>query len=629
MTTENDEDTGTATGWTIADSVHLWSPGNVWALESTGSSLKIAIKDTLAEAPAKITSIAVTSTPALAWNTYGAAEAIKITTTFDTAVEVTGSPELAIVVGNQIKSATYESGSGSAELVFSCTVQASDRDHGYRPGIKIHAGPTGGTIRNKETPTDANLSTRHLDGDNLHFPDHRVNGGDPGTGSTLVSNLGYANESDGPSSAGSAQSFRTGPSAATVRAVRIRGALGTQNSVSIQSDNSGAPGSKVETLQRPSSFSTAGAATYEYHAAGQGRRLEANTTYGIVSGTTGGPSGGVKITTDTDEESPRQWSIGDRYWRLSGTTWSESSFPGVLRIAIDGFAHAAPPVPPRVTGAPVISRAGPNCVWSPGETVDVTLAFDQAMTVVTTKGTPSIVLELGSEAPRKAEYHRVSRGVIDMAAAFRKQGALVFFEPSAQASHALFQEALAVSHVVKVSRERWAGRRELSPCETNWLLIETLGPEGLRFLSRLPSYRSREWQHVTGFPLGNYRDTAGAGDWCTAGILACLGTRGAKGLEQVGESRLRDALRHGQLLASWNCSYEGARGGMYVTQRQQLEELALGITPYPSTLRLEPDLRERVAWMRYGETIRAVLNIRVNSAARCRLSIPERQVSAC
>ena len=140
-------------------------------------------------------------------------------------------------------------------------------------------------------------------------------------------------------------------------------------------------------------------------------------------------------------------------------------------------------------------------------------------------------------APSLFFFDRVSRGAIDMAAAFRKQGALVFFEPSAQASHALFQEALAVSHVVKASRERWAGRRELSPCETNWLLIETLGLEGLRFLSRLPSYRGRGWQHVSGFPLRNYRDTAGAGDWCTAGILACLGTRGAKGLEQVGERK--------------------------------------------------------------------------------------------
>ena len=205
----------------------------------------------------------------------------------------------------------------------------------------------------------------------------------------------------------------------------------------------------------------------------------------------------------------------------------------------------------------------------------------------------STVRQMISSMPTPALFFfdRISRGAIDMATAFRKQGALIFFEPSTQINHRLFQEALAVSHIVKVSRERWTERREFSPCETNWLLIETLGSEGLRFLSHLPSYRSCGWQYVPGFPLGNYRDTAGAGDWCTAGVLACLGTQGAKGLEQAEERKVREALQHGQLLASWNCGFEGARGGMYVTQRQRLEELALGITPYPCTLRLKPHLQ--------------------------------------
>jgi hypothetical protein len=141
----------------------------------------------------------------------------------------------------------------------------------------------------------------------------------------------------------------------------------------------------------------------------------------------------------------------------------------------------------------------------------------------------------------------------------------------------------SVSHIVKVSHEQWADRGELSPCETNWLLIKTLGREGLRFLSRLPLYHSSGWQYVPGFPISNYKDTAGAGDWCTAGILAYLGTQGAKGLEHVGEREIQDALRQGQLLASWNCGFEGARGGMYVKPRHQLKKLALGIAlPPPS-----------------------------------------------
>ena len=394
-TTTSDGQTGEP-GWSIEDALRVDG-----SHDSEGRTARIRIKGI---SRSGIDDIAITSTPALAWNTYGAGEAIKITTTFDTAVDVTGSPKLTIVVGNQIKRATYESGSGSATLVFSYTVQAADRDHGYRHGIKIHAGPSGGTIRNKGTTIDANPAVKHLDRSDLHFPNHRVSGGDPGTGSSLVSNLDNARGRTGASGISSAQSFRTGPSAATLRAVRVHATLSAANTVSIHADSSG-PGSMLETLQPPSSFSTAGYATYEYRAAGQGRRLEPNTTYWVVFGSTSGDPGTVGFTSDTDEESPRQWSIADRYWSNSSGSWQQLSFAGSLMIAVDGFAHAAPPVPPKVTGAPVISRAGPDCNWSPGEEVDVTLTFDEAMTVVTTKGTPSIELRLGSKAPRKAEYH--------------------------------------------------------------------------------------------------------------------------------------------------------------------------------------------------------------------------------
>jgi sugar/nucleoside kinase (ribokinase family) len=182
-------------------------------------------------------------------------------------------------------------------------------------------------------------------------------------------------------------------------------------------------------------------------------------------------------------------------------------------------------------------------------------------------------------------FDRASRGAIDMAGAFRRNGALIVFEPSTQRDQGLFKEALSVSHIVKVSHERWADRGELSPGENNWLLIETLGSEGLRFRSRLPSSHSSGWQHVAGFPVVKYRDTAGAGDWCTAGIIARLGTQGAKGLEYIGQEEVRDAFRQGQLLASWNCGFEGARGGMCATQIERLNELALEIAPNPSILR--------------------------------------------
>jgi sugar/nucleoside kinase (ribokinase family) len=175
-----------------------------------------------------------------------------------------------------------------------------------------------------------------------------------------------------------------------------------------------------------------------------------------------------------------------------------------------------------------------------------------------------------------------------MAVTFRKNGALIVFEPSMQGDQVLFKEALSVSHIVKVSHESWAHREELQPCKANWLIIETLGPEGLRFLSRLPSYNNSEWQHIPSFPVSNYKDAAGSGDWCTAGFIACLGSQGAEGMKQIGQGQLIDALRQGQLLASWNCGFQGARGGMYSLCGEQLKDLVLGIFSNPLLLRLKP-----------------------------------------
>ena len=71
-------------------------------------------------------------------------------------------------------------------------------------------------------------------------------------------------------------------------------------------------------------------------------------------------------------------------------------------------------------------------------------------------------------APALFFFDRISRGAIDMATAFRSQGALVFFEPSSYTDRKLFQEALGVSHIVKVSHEQWAQK-------DNFLLATQIG----------------------------------------------------------------------------------------------------------------------------------------------------------
>ena len=59
---------------------------------------------------------------------------------------------------------------------------------------------------------------------------------------------------------------------------------------------------------------------------------------------------------------------------------------------------------PTVSGTPSVTDPGDGA-WSPGETVDVTLTFSEAVDVDTTDGTPSLEIGLGAAAPtRNATY---------------------------------------------------------------------------------------------------------------------------------------------------------------------------------------------------------------------------------
>ena len=176
-------------------------------------------------------------------------------------------------------------------------------------------------------------------------------------------------------------------------------------------------------------------------------------------------------------------------------------------------------------------------------------------------------------------FDRCSRGAIDMATAFRESGAVIVFEPSGTGDPAQFREAIRLAHIVKYSRERWADGMGAGAADAAWLVIETLGQDGLRFFSRMPSYGTGDWEYIAGLPVRDYRDGAGSGDWCSAGIIASLATAGAEGLRRTGEGEVRSALANGQSLAAWNCGYEGARGGMYSAKRGRLRELIGTILP--------------------------------------------------
>lgn len=179
-------------------------------------------------------------------------------------------------------------------------------------------------------------------------------------------------------------------------------------------------------------------------------------------------------------------------------------------------------------------------------------------------------------------FDRVSAAALLLAKTAAETGALVVFEPSGIGNPVLFRQAWEIAHVVKYSHERLEEFPELDEENSPLLVIETLGDAGLRYRWRKPKTKFGSWIESKAIPVDTIKDTAGSGDWCTAGLLSRLATEGFKGFCSASAVTIAEGIRYGQALAAWNCRYEGARGGMYaVTRRQfqiQIGEIVSGAT---------------------------------------------------
>lgn len=213
----------------------------------------------------------------------------------------------------------------------------------------------------------------------------------------------------------------------------------------------------------------------------------------------------------------------------------------------------------------------PNCgTWLPGYQA---IQASEARGMIGRMPTPAVFF-----------FDRVSRGALELARASAEHGALIVFEPSGVRDERLFREAIGLSHIVKYSHNRLGHLREASTSQCPFLEIQTLGSEGLRYRVRDGVKRAARWREMGAYPVDELRDTAGAGDWCTAGILYALGAKGAGGLGEATKQQIENALRLGQAFAAIKCRYEGARGAMYALNKKKLEaavaELLRGDTPY-------------------------------------------------
>ena len=126
-------------------------PGN----EAEALSRESVTNETPDTTAPEVSSLAITSNPG-SGQIYAAGDEIEVTASFSETVEVEGTPQLRLRVGSRTRTADYDSGTGTAALVFGYEVADGDED---TSGVSIEAGRialNGGTIED-EADNDAVL----------------------------------------------------------------------------------------------------------------------------------------------------------------------------------------------------------------------------------------------------------------------------------------------------------------------------------------------------------------------------------------------------------------------------------------------------------------------------------------
>lgn len=148
---------------------------------------------------------------------------------------------------------------------------------------------------------------------------------------------------------------------------------------------------------------------------------------------------------------------------------------------------------------------------------------------------------------------RISETICCAMEAAATGGAIVHFEPSAIGDPDLFDRALSIAHIFKYSVDRLpaeaAGR--LRP---EAFSIVTSGRWGLEVRHDGQIHRCKA------FHADVVRDTCGAGDMVTLGLLDTIIQSGARGAGALSIDMVLAGVGSGQRLAAANCAYIGARG---------------------------------------------------------------------
>ena len=164
---------------------------------------------------------------------------------------------------------------------------------------------------------------------------------------------------------------------------------------------------------------------------------------------------------------------------------------------------------------------------------------------------------------------RSSKGISALRRLFNENGAWTIYEPNSSRNIAALIKNAKESHIVKFSSERITesvSEKIRDSCNDagTVLIVRTAGSKGLYFCYRKRDNKLSNWIHLDAQPVANFVDSAGAGDWCTAGLLFVLGRKHKKRPKFLSMNEVISALQFGQALSAISCSFVGAQGIFYV-----------------------------------------------------------------
>ena len=163
---------------------------------------------------------------------------------------------------------------------------------------------------------------------------------------------------------------------------------------------------------------------------------------------------------------------------------------------------------------------------------------------------------------------RASKGIVLLRKVFESKGAWTVYEPNSSRNIKSLIENALDSHIVKFSSEKVSAKtantiKDDAINGTTVLIVRTMGENGLEFSYRKRGNKMSQWIHLDVHPVPNFVDSAGAGDWCTTGLLYSLVNRHRYSKNYLTKQEVIASLQYGQALAAISCCFIGAQGLIY------------------------------------------------------------------